>query len=144
MNPYLLTSGIRLNDCMFTEPVDLSAWRPPQYAGLFAVFVHDASWAPKPLQPLCFGEFGNNAPRTALLGNYNELVGAANGRKLTIAVYPMPYSTTAQRRAVRDELVWAYNPARQETVQAGTEPQQEQQREPRRRIGFMPDCEPAR
>jgi hypothetical protein len=88
----------------------------------------------------CFGEFGNNAPRTALLGNYNELVGAANGRKLTVAVYPMPYSTTAQRRAVRDELVWAYNPARQESVPATAEVQ----REPRRRIGFMPDREPAR
>ena len=144
MNPYLLASGILLNDCLFTEPVDLSAWRPPQYAGLFAVFVHDASWAPKPLQPFCFGEFGNNAPRTALLGNYNQLVGAANGRKLTIAVYPMPYSTTAQRRVVRDELVWAYNPACRETAPTAAEPQQEQQREPRRRIGFMPDCEPAR
>jgi hypothetical protein len=156
MNPYLSASGIRLDDCLFTEPVDLSGWRPPQYAGLFAVFVHDASWAPKPLQPLCFGEFGNNAPRTALLGNYSELAGAANGRKLMIAVYPMPYSTTAQRRAVRDELIWAYNPACQSEghrLSPGaiafklheTEPSSaETEREPRRRIGFMPDCEPAR
>jgi hypothetical protein len=160
MNPYLLASGIRLNDCLFTEPVDLPGWRPPQYAGLFAVFVHDTSWAPKPLQPLCFGEFGNNAPRIALLCNYNELAGAANGRKLMIAVCPMPYSTTVQRRSVRDELIWAYNPACQgeghtlspganafkpyEALPSPTQPQGEQQREPRRRIGFMPDCGPAR
>ena len=160
MNPYLPASGIRLNDCLFTEPVDLAGWRPPQYAGLFAVFVHDASWAPKPLQPLCFGEFGNNAPRAALLSNYNELIGAANGRKLVIAVCPMPYSTTVQRIAVRDELIWAYNPACQaeghrlspgavafkpyETVPSPAEPPREPPREPRRRIGFMPDCEPAR
>jgi hypothetical protein len=156
MNPNLSASGIRLNDCLFTEPMDLPAWRPPQYAGLFAVFVHDASWAPKPLQPLCFGEFGNNAPRSALLGNYSELVEAANGRKLLIAVCPMPYSTTAQRSAVRDELIWAYNPACQveghrlspgaiairpnESAPSPAEPQ----REPHRRIGFMPDCGPAR
>ncbi len=156
MNPYLSASGIRLNDCLFTEPVDLAGWRPPQYAGLFAVFVNYASWAPKPLQPLCFGEFGNNAPRTALLGNHSELAGAANGRKLVIAVCPMPYSTTVQRRAVRDELIWAYNPVCQveghglspgvfafkpyETVPSPAEPP----REPRRRIGFMPDREPAR
>ena len=145
MNPYLSASGIRLNDCLFTEPVDLPGWRPPQYAGLFAVFVHDASWAPKPLQPLCFGEFGNNAPATALFGNYSELVGAASGRKLMVAVCPMPYSTTMQRRAVRDELIWAYNPACQsESRVPHAEPPQERQREPRRRIGFMPDCEPAR
>ena len=43
MNPYLSASGILLNDCLFTEPVELSGWRPPQYAGLFAVFVHDTS-----------------------------------------------------------------------------------------------------
>lgn len=159
MNPYLSASGIRLNDCLFTEPVDFAGWRPPQYAGLFAVFVHDASWAPKPLRPLCFGEFGNNAPRAALLGNYNELLAAANGRKLVIAVCPMPYSTTSQRWAIRDELIWAYNPAcqaegqrlspgaiafkPQETVQL-PEPRVEPEKEPRRRIGFMPDCEAAR
>ena len=142
MNPYLSASGIRLNDCLFTEPVDFTGWHPPQYAGLFAVFMHDASWAPKPLRPLCFGEFGNNAPRTALLGNYSELLAAASGRKLVIAVCPMPYSTTVQRWAVRDELVWAYNPACQaegQTLSPG-----EPKKEPRRRIGFMPDCEAAR
>ena len=156
MSPYLSASGIRLNDCLFTEPVDLAGWKPPQYAGLFAVFVHDGNWAPKPLRPLCFGEFGNNAPRTALLGNYSELLGTANGRQLLIAVCPMPYSTTVQRWTVRDELIWAYNPAcqaegqrlapgaigfkSQETVQLPAE----SQKEPRRRIGFMPDCEAAR
>ena len=87
--------------------------------------------------------------RTALLGNYSELAGAANGRKLMIAVCPMPYSTTGQRRAVRDELVWAYNPACQGDAQRlspeaiALQPD-DRQREPRRRIGFMPDYEPAR
>ena len=76
-----------------------------------------------------------------------------------IAVCPMPYSTTLQRWAVRDELVWAYNPdcqaegqrlspgaiafKPQETVQL-PEPRVEPEKEPRRRIGFMPDCEAER
>jgi hypothetical protein len=153
MNPYMAPSGIRLNDCLFTEPLDLATWNPPQYAGLFAVFVHDTNWAPRPLRPLSFGEFGNNARRTALLGNYGDLVAAANGAKLLIAVCPMPYLTTAQRWAVRDELVWAYNPACQaegqryspsEIARRLTDtPHIELRKEPRRRIGFMPDCEPA-
>jgi hypothetical protein len=145
MNPYLSASGIRLNDCLFTEPVDLAGWRPPQYAGILAVFVHDSSWAPRPLKPLCFGEFGNNVSRGALLANYGQLLAAANGKSLLVAVCPMPYSTTTQRWAVRDELVWAYNPSyqaegqqRHEAMQASAEPREE----PRRRIGFMPECEP--
>jgi hypothetical protein len=153
MNPYLSASGIRLNDCLFTEPVDLAGWHPPQYAGILAVFVHDSSWAPKPLRPLCFGEFGNNVSRAALLANYGQLISAANGNSLLIAVCPMPYSTTAQRWVVRDELVWAYNPScqaeghvvsqgdialpRHEAMQPA-----EPRKEPRRRIGFMPECEP--
>jgi hypothetical protein len=155
MNSYFAPTGIRLNDCLFTEPVDLANWRPPQYAGLFAVFVRDPNWAPKPLRPLCFGEFGNSASRATLLGNYNDLVATANGGNLLIAVCPMPFSTTAQRWALRDELVWAYNPACQaegqrispgeiaSRLQQGIPPQTEMPRQPRRRIGFMPDIESA-
>lgn len=155
MNSYFATSGIRLNDCLFTEPVDLSAWRPPQYAGLFAVFVSDPNWAPKPLRPLCFGEFGNGSSRSALLGNYSQLLAAAPGSKLLIAVCPMPFSTTAQRWALRDELIWAYNPACQAEgqkispgeialpLQQSLSPQMEMPKQPRRRIGFMPDVESA-
>jgi hypothetical protein len=156
MNRFLATSGIRLNDCLFTEPSSLAGWRPPQYAGLFAIFVRDPDWAPKPLQPICFGEFGNNAPAAVFLSNYTELLAAATGRSLLIAACPMPFSTTSQRRAVRDELVWAYNPIcriegsgslrkqdeRQhaQMMPLSADPQAEQQREPRRRIGFMPEC----
>lgn len=155
MNPYFASSGIRLNDCLFTEPVDLSGWRPPQYAGLYAVFVSDHNWAPKPLRPLCFGEFGNGASRGTLLANYTDLLAVAAGNKLLIAVCPMPFSTTAQRWALRDELVWAYNPACQAEgqkvspgeialrLQQSVAPQAEMQKQPRRRIGFMPDCESA-
>lgn len=155
MNPYLATTGIRLNDCLFSEPVDLAGWRPPQFAGLYAVFVHDTNWAPRTLRPLCFGEFGNNAPRAALLTNYTELAAAAKGNKLVIAVCPMPYSTTAQRLATRDELVWAYNPACQAeghrmqrgeialTAQEMLRAPEEPRKEPRRRIGFAPDCDAA-
>lgn len=155
MNSYLAPSGIRLNDCLFTEPVDLASWRPPQYAGLFAVFVRDPNWAPKPLRPLCFGEFGNGASRGTLLGNYNELIATANGNNLLIAVCPMPFSTTAQRWALRDELVWAYNPACQAEgqrispseialrLQQSIPSQTEMPKQPRRRIGFMPDIESA-
>lgn len=170
MNPYLATSGIRLNDCFFSEPVGLAGWTPPQYAGLFAIFVRDPDWAPKPFQPLYFGEFGNNAPLDAFLNNYGALLATANGKNLLISVCPLPFSTSAQRWAARDELVWAYNPAcqpagnrvlqgdiahrmkemerkhQEQTAQLMRllEPQPEPQKEPRRRIGFMPQCEPAR
>jgi hypothetical protein len=47
----------------------------------------------------------------------------------------MPYSTLAQRRALRDELVAAYNPACQSTADATLKP--------RRTIGFAPEFAPA-
>jgi hypothetical protein len=153
---------IRLNDCLFSEPVQLEGWAPPRHAGLFAIFINDPHWAPQPYQPLCVGEFGNNAPLSALLGNYDELLAAANGKKLLISVCSMPFSTTAQRVAVRDELASAYNPVCQPEKHADrnrivspniaqhlreTEPVREKellQEKPRRRIGFMPDCDSAR
>ena len=60
--------------------------------------------------PLYFGEFGNNAPLPALGLDYPRLVAAAKARTLLVAVLPMPFSTTAQRRELRNELVSAYNP----------------------------------
>jgi hypothetical protein len=148
--PYSTPSGIRLNDCLFSEPVALAGWTPPQFAGISAVFVRDPNWAPKPFQPLCFSEFGNNAPHSAWLDNYDELLRAAQGRELLVAVCPIPFSTTAQRRAVRDELISAYNPVCQSPTHSrpAVQPSQAQPlREPartqRRPIGFMPDCKPA-
>ncbi len=108
--PNAALSGIRFNDCMFSEPVAVSRWTQPKYAGLFAVLVSDPDWAPKSFRPLHFGEFGNNAPLAALPLDYPRLLATAQGRTLYVAVLPLPFSTTAQRRELRNELLWAYNP----------------------------------
>jgi hypothetical protein len=171
MDRYLPVAGIRLNDCLFTEPMPLVGWNPPQFAGISAIFVHDPNWAPKPFQPLYFGEYGNNAPLSAWLTNYHELLHAAQGKELLVSVCPMPFSTTTQRRSVRDELIWAYNPISQpvhmrlpasQAPRHSTETERQrheneaqlaamladtnaaQRKSARRRIGFMPECEPAR
>jgi hypothetical protein len=167
------TLGIRFNDCMFSEPIALSVWTPPKYAGLFAILVNDPNWAPRAFQPLYFGEFGNNAPLQALLPDYGRLVAAAKGRTLYMSLLAMPFSTTAQRRQLRDELACAYNPESQTDATAlpqgelsarlrDLEKRHHDQSEqvmllltnlnlsflpqpemPRRRIGFMPLGEPA-
>jgi hypothetical protein len=140
------TLGIRFNDCMFSEPVPAAQWTQPRYAGLFAVLVNDPDWAPKAFRPLHFGEFGNNSCLAALPLDYALLMATAQGRNLYVAVLPMPFSTTAQRRELRNELVWAYNPECQtgETAPANInqsfQPLPEMQR---RRIGFMPQTEVA-
>ena len=129
------TQGIRFNDCFFSEPAPLAGWVRPKCAGLFGVLVSDPNWAPKPFQPLYFGEFGNNAPDTGAWSNEDALRAAANGRALLVCVYPMPFSTSAQRWALRHELISAYNPVCQ-TAEAP--------KERRRRIGFIPQIdEPA-
>jgi hypothetical protein len=111
--------------------------------------VNDPNWAPKALQPLYFGEFGNNAPHPALALDLPRLVAAAKGRALLVAVLPLPFSTTAQRRELRNELVSAYNPECQidgtmlrelANINQSFQPPPET---PRRRIGFMPNTEPA-
>jgi hypothetical protein len=116
---------------------------------LSVILVRDSNWAPKPFRPLCFGEFGNDTRRT---------VRAAG--EFYIAVLPLPFSTAAQRRAARHELVAAYNPIYQvaDTAPADDvvsrldqimmllahiakqfEPQPAQ---PRRPIGFRPQSVP--
>jgi hypothetical protein len=72
--------------------------------------VHDPNWAPKPFQPLCFGELGNNGRQPLLYSDFARLVATAGSRTLLVSVLPMPFSTTAQRWALRDELISAYNP----------------------------------
>jgi hypothetical protein len=110
LGPYPLQPGIRFNDCIFTEPTRLDGWTPPKCAGLFGIFVADANWAPKPYQPLYFGEFGNNASAQALLGECRSMFSGMGGRTLMVAVFPLPFSTTSQRHALRSELIHAYNP----------------------------------
>ena len=105
MPSYIAPPGVRFNDCLFTEPVQLAVWRPPACAGIAAVLTRNPQWAPKPLQPLYFTEFGNDAARGTIQ--------PANVRRedLLVSVLPMPYSTGAQRRTLCNELIAAYNPA---------------------------------
>jgi hypothetical protein len=107
---YVIPPGVRFNDSLFSEPVQFADWRPPLCAGIAAVLVRNPQWAPKPLQPLYFGEFGNDASRAASL--------PANIRRedLLVSVLPMPYSTAAQRRALCNELIAAHNPACQANI----------------------------
>jgi len=100
----LIPPGIRFNDCLFSEPAPLQAWRQPGCAGIVAILARNPQWSPKPLQPLYFGEFGNDAASRAVLP-------ANASRDLLVSVLPMPYSSAAQRRALCDELIAAHNPA---------------------------------
>src|ERR1700758_3913925 len=99
-----IASGIRFNDCFFTQPVPLVEWRLPQCGGLFVILARDASWAPKPFQPLYFGEFGNNAREVSLRDSLYPF--DVRRTDLFIATLPLPFSTTSQRCIVRDELIW--------------------------------------
>jgi len=116
-----LASGIRFNDCFFSEPVSFANWMPPGCPGLFAILIVDPNWAPKPVRPLYFGEFGNDTPAHALFHDCSRVVSAAHGKNLFVCMLPMPYTTTAQRCALRNELISAYNPFCQ-TNQGGTPP----------------------
>lgn len=142
-------SGIRFNDCFFSEPAPAAAFSMPGCAGLFAVLVNDLNWAPKKFQPLCFGEFGNNTPPRALPFHYEGLLAAAHGRTLMLSVLPLPYTTTAQRRELCNELISAYNPVFQHEGSLRGDPAARlhtyahEPERPRRRIGFMPGVEKA-
>jgi hypothetical protein len=101
--------GLRFNDCVFSEPTSLSHWTPPNCPCLYALLVGDLNWAPRPYQALCFGEFGNNGGER-LLEKARDFAARLIGRELFVSVLPMPFSTTAQRWTLRNELIWAYNP----------------------------------
>lgn len=103
--PSYLPPGVRFNDCLFTEPSPLHAWRPPACAGLLIVLARNPQWGPKPVQPIYIGEFGNDAARGSALPSH------VRRDDLLVSVLPMPYSTAAQRRALCNELIAAYNPA---------------------------------
>jgi hypothetical protein len=131
-------SGIRFNDCYFSEPTPLAQWTPPRCAGLFVILTWDSNWAPKPYRPLHFGEFGNNLQQILRPTDFTGMAGAAGTELLYVSAIAMPFSTTAQRRAIRAELVHAYNPVGQagEAHNQFFEPPPDP--EPRRRIGFLP------
>jgi len=101
--------GIRFNDCVFSEPLALARWTPPRCAGLYVVLVEDSNWAPKPFQPLYFGEFGHNAGLPLVDKQQLHLTGSPQVA-LFASAFSMPFSTTAQRLLLRNELVRAYNP----------------------------------
>ena len=108
---YMVGPGIRFNDFMFSEPMPLSAWTPPKFPGLFVLLAADTNWAPRPFQPLYFGEFGNNA--RPLASNPIRV-----SVPLLVSVLPMPFSSSTQRTEARNQLIWAYNPAYQTTARS--------------------------
>lgn len=118
MNSFMVGPGIRFNDCMFSEPALLNTWAPPKFAGLFVILTADSSWAPRPFQPLYFGEFGNNARGPLAAGSIRI---PTHCGPLFIAVLPMPFSSTAQRAELRSQLTWAYNPVCQSNPAPGQE-----------------------
>jgi hypothetical protein len=137
MEPFA-PKGIRFNDYVFSEPTPLTAWTPPHFAGLLVVQLQDEEWAPRRFQPVYFCEFGNNAHQPLAYGEYSRLMNFAGSRPLYVSVLPMPFTTTAQRCSLRDELIWAYNPAWQAASgKRNAEPHPVEM--PRRRIGFLPD-----
>ncbi len=105
--------GIRFDDYVFTEARHISQWMRPQYAGVLVILGGNPQWAPKPFEPLCFEEFGNNDDPLA------QLVRLAGD--LFFSVLPMPFSTTAQRCSLRDQLISAYSPAWQPKRSGRTE-----------------------
>jgi hypothetical protein len=164
----MMAHGIRFNEYIFTEPQALVNWMPPKYAGLLVLLTKDANWAPQPFQPLWFGEFGNNAQHLAA----TRLIQIPQTEHVFISVLSLPFSTTTQRCAIRDQLIWAYNPTLQtqhlasapgelasklsqlerkheeQTTElrqllAGLDTLFETRPERRRRIGFLPDPKPA-
>lgn len=102
---FTVPPGVRFNDCLFSDPVPLSAWHPPSCPGIVAILARNPQWGPKPLQPLYFGELGNGATRSA------SLPANVHRPDLLVSMLAMPYSTPAQRRAICRDLIAAYHPA---------------------------------
>ena len=72
-----------------------------------AILARNPQWAPKPLQPLYFAEFGNNVGNGIAVP---RLPDDARIEDLLVSTLPMPYSTVSQRRSICKELIAAYNP----------------------------------
>jgi hypothetical protein len=60
---------------------------------------------------LYFGEFGNNEQPLLNVDSWVPPMGRPH--ELFVAMLPLPFSTTAQRCALRNELIQAYNPISQ-------------------------------
>jgi hypothetical protein len=101
--------GIRFDDYVFSEARHISQWVHPQYAGILVFLQRNPNWAPKPFEPLCFEEFGNNVQNAR--SRMIRLADPAATVDIFVSVLPMPFSTTIQRCSVRDQLITAYNPA---------------------------------
>lgn len=118
MHLNVVPPGIRFDDYVFTEARHISQWILPQCAGVLVLLSRSPNWAPKPFEPLCFEEFGNNAqnpiPQMVRLGDTAAMAA------VFVAALPMPFSTTAQRCSLRDHLISAYNPAWQNRSSAHT------------------------
>jgi hypothetical protein len=117
MTCYVVPPGVRFNDSLFTEPAPVAIWRPTGCAGILAILAPNSQWGPRPLQPLYFAEFGNDAARGM------NLPANIHREDLLVSVLPMPYSTAAQRRALCNDLIASHNPAWQanRTVVPGEE-----------------------
>jgi hypothetical protein len=55
-------------------------------------------------------EFGNNAPGLLPSRDQITLGDAGLAGSLLVSVLAMPFSTTAQRFSICNQLIWAYNP----------------------------------
>ena len=101
-SPASVSAGIRFGNYFFSEPVPLGGYASPEPSGLFAVLVPDPTWAPRPFQPLFFGEFSGAGPTR---DDYLCWLRAAAGRHLYAAASRAPQGSAALR-----ELVRAYDP----------------------------------
>ena len=139
----IASTGIRFNDCYFSEPVNLASWTPPKCAGIYTLLIDDLNWAPKAYQPVYFGEFGNNSQAAAVLHDCGRIAAAITGKTIFASVLMMPFSTTRQRWALRSELIGAYNPLCQNDMgtlqarEAGLTAEPPASHTARRRIGFV-------
>src|SRR5204863_4090958 len=103
----MVAPGIRFDSYVFSEPRRLVEGALPKCGGVLAILVRDPNWAPKPFQPLCFREFGNNSRDG--LGTYDP-VRLDRADALFLSYVALPFSTAAQRREIQNELARAYNP----------------------------------
>ena len=111
--------AIELGNLVFTEPVELFCWAAPNVAGVFAVLAPDPEGRPQPFRVIYFGESGNLAAPGLIRSHpaYPKWIKQAGSVfHLHIAVYAMPYSTSAERSTVEATLVKAYNPPCNETA----------------------------
>jgi len=108
MNPYMVAPGIRFDDYIFSEPKRLVETAVPKCGGLLAILVRDPNWAPKPFQPLCFREFGNNSQEASY--DPIRLARIPQADALFVSILAMPFSTAAHRCEIRNKLAQAYNP----------------------------------